>query len=136
MNKQNYIRMYTEKSYYKAVDHDMVEETDEESKTHKGSSVKIYRTTCQQEPLPSNYSYLIDHCVENLRQRLMCMPDLQIYTYHWESNHELPFADLRTNHQCIDWSRFYEWAEEHAFHSATLHRPAGAEMLTEEDKWS
>lgn len=78
----------------------------------------------------------LDHCVEILRQRLMCMPDLQIYTYHWESNTDLPFADLRTNHQCVDWNRFDRWAEEHAVSSPPFHRPAGSETLTQEDKWS
>ncbi|KAL8888215.1 MAG: hypothetical protein Q9215_004306 [Flavoplaca cf. flavocitrina] len=36
----NFIRMYTEKDYYKNTDYDMLAESDEESKTHKGPSLE------------------------------------------------------------------------------------------------
>lgn len=34
--------MYTEKTYYKDVDHDMLGETEEDSKVHKGSSPESF----------------------------------------------------------------------------------------------
>ncbi|KAI9146892.1 Cyclochlorotine biosynthesis protein O [Paramyrothecium foliicola] len=55
----NYIRMYSYMDYYEKIDFDMVAESAEKRQEHK------------------------DHCVEVLRQRLMCNPDLNIYSYHW-----------------------------------------------------
>ena len=117
------------------------------TKIWKRSPTKTARNTKVHPPNTYRYHVIIasglfrltpfssDHCVEILRQRLTCMPDLQIYTYHWEMNHDMPFADLRTNHQCINWNSFSGWVDKHVMHSPTLHRPAGAEMLTDEDKW-
>lgn len=66
----------------------------------------------------------------------MCKPDLQIYSYHWVANGDLPFADLRTKHQCVNWDRFFAWVKQRTVFIPPLHRPEGAEMLTEEDKWA
>ncbi|KAG8413391.1 hypothetical protein J3458_012960 [Metarhizium acridum] len=54
----NYLRMYSYKNCHSAIDFDMIAEPEEERKKHK------------------------DHCVEVLRQRLMCNPDLNIYSHH------------------------------------------------------
>ncbi|KAH6663001.1 hypothetical protein B0J14DRAFT_645053 [Halenospora varia] len=81
----NYIRMYTYMDYYGEIDFDMQQEPLEERTEHK------------------------DHCVDVLRQHLMCAPDLNIYTFHWTKHSPVPFFDLKTNHKCIDWNHFDSW---------------------------
>ncbi|GES64619.1 hypothetical protein ATEIFO6365_0009010800 [Aspergillus terreus] len=104
----NYVRMYTYQSYYEKIDYDMVAETPEERQEHK------------------------DHCVEVLRQSLMCSPDLNIYSYHWIGHRKFPYAELHTPHQkCIDWDAFYSWQRAQAVASPALEKPDGAEILFE-----
>jgi len=101
----NYIRMYTNQSYYEKFDYDMIWESSEKRQEHK------------------------DHCVEMVRQALMCSPDLNIYTYHWVSYAELPEADLFTTHrQCIDWNYFYDWAKRTTMKAGQPRKPEGADV--------
>ncbi|ODA76941.1 hypothetical protein RJ55_07457 [Drechmeria coniospora] len=100
----NYVRMYTYQDHYGTVDYDMIAEGPKERQEHK------------------------DHCVEVLRQRLMCNPDLNVYSYHWTQKNNVPFGNLYTSHQCVDWDRFYAWAEKNAVSSPPLTKPEGAEV--------
>ncbi|OJJ42006.1 hypothetical protein ASPZODRAFT_39420, partial [Penicilliopsis zonata CBS 506.65] len=101
----NYIRMYTYQDHYGNTDYDMIGETPEERQRHK------------------------DHCIENIRQRLMCAPDLNVYTYHWLPESTLPHGHLFTRHQCVEWDSFYAWAENSAINSPPLSKPNDAETL-------
>ncbi len=102
--QQNYIRMYSYQSHYEVIDQDMSEESPQERSEHK------------------------DHCIETLRQRLMCTPDLNIITSHWRLANDIPNIDLHSNHQCVDWEKFYEWTKRNVYaekDSNTLRKPAG-----------
>ena len=102
---QNYVRMYSYMDYYEKIDYDMVAESLEERRTHK------------------------DHCVEVLRQRLMCNPDLNIYSYHWVSRHQKVWGNLFTSHRCVNWDHFHGWAQDNLVpFSPPLTRPEGAEV--------
>jgi hypothetical protein len=91
--------------HYEKIDYDMVAESAEERRDHK------------------------DHCVEVLRQRLMCNPDLNIYSYHWVSRHHGAWGNLYTRHRCLDWDHFHGWAQENLVHfKAPMTRPDGAEV--------
>ena len=79
--------MYSYMDHYAAIDFDMVAESAEERRDHK------------------------DHCVEVLRQSLMCHPDLNIYTYPWVSRHDQAWGNLASGHRCVDWDHFHGWAQ-------------------------
>ncbi|KAK1613536.1 hypothetical protein BDP81DRAFT_387988 [Colletotrichum phormii] len=96
----NYIRMYTYMDYYSKIDFDMLQEPLEERTEHK------------------------DHCIDVLRQQLMCAPDLNIYTFHWTKHSPVPFFDLSTNHECIDWERFDSWTTGQMVHEGVPQKPA------------
>jgi hypothetical protein len=66
----------------------------------------------------------LDHCIEQIRQSLMCTPDLNIYSYHWVSYGDRPEADLHTVHKrCINWDKFFQWSVDNAYHSEPLSKP-------------
>ncbi|KAH8765332.1 hypothetical protein F5883DRAFT_376733, partial [Diaporthe sp. PMI_573] len=100
----NYIRMYTYHDYYAGIDYDMIGETEEDQREHK------------------------DHCVEVLRQRLMCNADLNVYPYHWVEEFDLPIGYLFTQHRCIDWDHLHTWAKATAIRKPPLQKPANAEI--------
>ncbi|QDS73727.1 hypothetical protein FKW77_003900 [Venturia effusa] len=101
----NYIRMYTYQDHYGASDYDMIAESPDERQTHK------------------------DHCVEILRQRLMCNPDLNVYTYHWGSKYDVPFAHLFTSHRCVNWDAFHDWSDMEKVRLPGLKKPDDAEVF-------
>ncbi|TGO13044.1 hypothetical protein BTUL_0078g00550 [Botrytis tulipae] len=61
------------------------------------------------------YPEHIEHCIQTLREHLMCQPDLSIYTYTWRPNSYDPHANDRTKHSCIDWSNFEAWSDQRRF---------------------
>lgn len=52
------------------------------------------------------------HCVEMLRQTLMCHGDMSLVTYNWVRGREAPFANFNGVHQCRNWEGLKEWMEE------------------------
>lgn len=54
----------------------------------------------------------LGHCVDYLRQRLMCAPDLGFVTYIWVKDRLQPIPDFSTTHRCKDFNAIKEWVEE------------------------
>lgn len=57
----------------------------------------------------------LDHCLEDLRQAVMCNPDLSILTYDWLPNYRKPWANFTVDLECVDWEILDGWAGERAF---------------------
>ncbi|KAI1505680.1 hypothetical protein F5X99DRAFT_404715 [Biscogniauxia marginata] len=65
----------------------------------------------------------VDHCVEYIREALMCQPDMSMVTFRWINNtaqHEDKSAFYPTNfdtsmHMCANWEALDSWAEERTF---------------------
>ena len=65
----------------------------------------------------------VDHCIEYLREYLMCKPDLSLVTFHWinqTAQHGDPSARFPTNrdlglHECADWESLDAWAGNRVF---------------------
>ncbi|KJZ79190.1 hypothetical protein HIM_01341 [Hirsutella minnesotensis 3608] len=65
----------------------------------------------------------VDHCVEYIREALMCQPDLSMVTFRWINNtaqHEDKSAFWPTNfdvdmHTCANWQALDAWAGERMF---------------------
>ncbi|KAL9126805.1 MAG: hypothetical protein Q9217_004200 [Psora testacea] len=56
-----------------------------------------------------------DHCIDNLRQNLMCKADVSLLTFDWVDNDRAPKPNFAIEHECHNWDRIEEWAKEHAF---------------------
>ena len=61
------------------------------------------------EELPMAMMHL-DHCVESLRQVLMCMPNDGIMFFDWSPNLRGPVPRFQVWHQCMNWEKLDAWA--------------------------
>ncbi|KAF2119081.1 hypothetical protein BDV96DRAFT_610881 [Lophiotrema nucula] len=61
--------------------------------------------------------YHATHCLDILRQQLMCVPDVGVFGQVWYQPEGEPrpiaFTDFNTKHKCRDHEAVRKWAEEH-----------------------
>lgn len=55
----------------------------------------------------------LDHCIEMLRQIIMCRGDVTMFTYDWVKGVEDPFPNFNTPHQCRNFDKVLDWVDEH-----------------------
>jgi len=69
------------------------------------------------DKLPGSiYPVHIEHCVERIREYLMCRPDLTIFTYNWlEGKDDEPMPNHAVQHACVDWNALEEWVDRRKF---------------------
>ncbi|KAM0814058.1 hypothetical protein AB5N19_14060 [Seiridium cardinale] len=83
----------------------------------------------------------VDHCMEYIRESLMCQPDLSMVTFRWINNtaqHEDKSAFYPTNfdvdlHRCANWEMLDSWAGTRMFdlfQVDRLQRPKPSEPYT------
>lgn len=68
----------------------------------------------------------IDHCLDSLRQFLMCKADVSIVTYDWLDNHRRPFPNFNVQHECRSFDAVNDWARERSldiFDNSSLVHP-------------
>jgi len=54
-----------------------------------------------------------DHCIEMLRQNLMCRGDVTMLTYDWVKGMDGPLPNFNTPHQCRNFEKILNWVDEH-----------------------
>ncbi|KAJ5959318.1 uncharacterized protein N7479_006468 [Penicillium vulpinum] len=71
----------------------------------------------QQAPVftdrPFTVKMHLQHCVEILRQNIMCNADVGIIPHEWVSQTPDPFANFNTWHKCRDLKSVENWIHEH-----------------------
>ncbi|KAF1979261.1 hypothetical protein BU23DRAFT_576903 [Bimuria novae-zelandiae CBS 107.79] len=59
----------------------------------------------------------VTHCLDILRQQLMCVPDVGVLGQVWWKSEEMaqptPFVEFNTEHRCRDFEGVRAWAERH-----------------------
>ncbi|KAI1206351.1 uncharacterized protein F4807DRAFT_439769 [Annulohypoxylon truncatum] len=60
---------------------------------------------------PAIYERHLNHCVEMLRQHLMCHADLEPFTFNWREGQAKPYADFNIQKTCVDFDYLLEWSE-------------------------
>jgi len=55
----------------------------------------------------------LDHCIEMIRQNLMCVADVGVISYDWISGWEVPFPDFNTYHKCRNFDAILDWTTSH-----------------------
>ncbi|KAJ9152067.1 Tat pathway signal sequence [Pleurostoma richardsiae] len=56
----------------------------------------------------------ITHCLDTLRQQLMCVVDVGVLgQIWWDTTYPKAFPDFNTKHNCRDFDKVRKWAEEH-----------------------
>ncbi|KAK3994930.1 hypothetical protein QBC44DRAFT_261069 [Cladorrhinum sp. PSN332] len=55
------------------------------------------------------YSH-VDHCLESLRQSILCSADTNVYTLKWTKHSRVkPTVKVPQPHACVDWEALHEW---------------------------
>ena len=52
-----------------------------------------------------------EHCVDVIRQRLMCTADASIVTFRWVKGLSTPYPNFHTGHMCADYEGLLKWGE-------------------------
>lgn len=67
---------------------------------------------------------ITDHCIEYLRESLMCKPDISLVTFRWindtAQHPDEPSVYYPTNldssqHECMEWESLNDWAGKRVF---------------------
>ncbi|KAL1967380.1 hypothetical protein VTN77DRAFT_3165 [Rasamsonia byssochlamydoides] len=54
----------------------------------------------------------LEHCIETLRQTLMCHGDISLLTYNWVKGREMPYPNFNTIHTCKKWDTLVAWNQQ------------------------
>ena len=57
-----------------------------------------------------------DHCLDYLRQVVMCNVDVTPRPVHWDNNKNRPISEFEVEHTCRDFWSVREWARERSGH--------------------
>ncbi|KJK77116.1 hypothetical protein H634G_07537 [Metarhizium anisopliae BRIP 53293] len=70
----------------------------------------------------------IDHCVESLRQSIMCHSDTSLITYKWLESKKITELELEVVHMCRNFDKIQDWASQRTVNlgSKRLHVENGA----------
>ncbi|KAM3461042.1 hypothetical protein NHJ6243_005359 [Beauveria neobassiana] len=55
-----------------------------------------------------------DHCIDLLRQTLMCHGDISLHPFEWIDEYRFPWPTEQTEHQCRNWDKLVAWSKEHS----------------------
>ena len=56
--------------------------------------------------------YHNEHCIDMLRQSIMCHADTSPMTMRWGTSDKVPLGNTSSQHECVNWHRIDEWARE------------------------
>ncbi|KAG2148196.1 uncharacterized protein EDB93DRAFT_1226238 [Suillus bovinus] len=65
---------------------------------------------------PATLRMHLDHCIEMLRQSIMCNSDVGIITWYWVEGYSVPSPNFNTLHRCRNFEKIVDWSAEHAIH--------------------
>ncbi|KAM3073411.1 hypothetical protein ACMFMG_004690 [Clarireedia jacksonii] len=61
---------------------------------------------------PVMFESHVDHCIDILRQNIMCNANMEMLTYNWRHTQHNPFPDIGANKLCRDFDALLRWQEE------------------------
>ncbi|KID73865.1 hypothetical protein MAJ_11513, partial [Metarhizium majus ARSEF 297] len=91
-------------------------------------------TQANKEGASEMYERHYEHCIDYIRQTLMCNFDPGIIPYYWVRQHNQPTPDGNTRHKCVDWDALQSWLKQRAVpipDGFEWHQPPGAVPLGE-----
>lgn len=57
----------------------------------------------------------VDHCIDSIRQNLMCNADVSLMTFRWVEDDVRPKPNFKGMHECVNWDRIDAWAAQRSF---------------------
>ncbi|KAI2619634.1 hypothetical protein GGR54DRAFT_647786 [Hypoxylon sp. NC1633] len=67
------------------------------------------KTQDKKQRVPEMYERHYEHCVDYIRQSLMCQFDTGIIPYNWVLDHQNPTPNANTHHTCVNWEALQDW---------------------------
>lgn len=106
--QQKRIKQYLHPDYY----YSAPGQNWEELESHAGKFVVYALLFLQASAKDSDSNLTPDHCLESLRQSLMCQPDLSVYTLEWTRHSRFkPAVRVPQPHTCMNFNRIHDWME-------------------------
>ncbi|KAF8868254.1 hypothetical protein CPB84DRAFT_1740886 [Gymnopilus junonius] len=68
------------------------------------------------ESKPDTYRMHLEHCIDNLRQVLMCTADANMITFEWVRGFSTAYPDFNTRHQCRNFEKLIDWQNSNGIH--------------------
>ena len=68
----------------------------------------------QKAEIPEMYERHYEHCVDYIRQFLMCKFDTTIMPFNWVLDHQNPTPNGNTIHKCVKWDFLQDWLKDRA----------------------
>ncbi|KAF2962758.1 hypothetical protein GQX73_g10816 [Xylaria multiplex] len=66
--------------------------------------------------VPELYERHYEHCVDYIRQSIMCQFDTGLVTYDWVLQHQNPTPNSNAMHKCVNWNAVQKWLQQKAVH--------------------
>ena len=66
----------------------------------------------------------VDHCLDTLRQIIICHGDISVVTFDWNVHDRNPFPDFLVERECRNWDSILEWTLTRQAKSSDAIRPA------------
>ncbi|KAI0110196.1 hypothetical protein F4814DRAFT_441545 [Daldinia grandis] len=66
------------------------------------------------QDVPELYERHFEHCVDYIRQSIMCNFDTGLVTYDWVLEHQNPTPNSNAMHKCVNWDAAQEWLRDRA----------------------
>ncbi|KAI1322435.1 hypothetical protein F5Y16DRAFT_404450 [Xylariaceae sp. FL0255] len=68
---------------------------------------KVYEYAYEELPMAEMH---IDHCIDSIRQTLMCHPSDGLFMYDWKTTLRGPSPRFLARRECADWSKLQAWS--------------------------
>ncbi|ORY10176.1 hypothetical protein BCR34DRAFT_567253 [Clohesyomyces aquaticus] len=69
----------------------------------------------------------VDHCIDILRQNIMCTADTSVITHNWVKGYQFPYPNFNTQHKCRNFDKIVAWEKAHQVKDPA--RPSDAVVL-------
>ncbi|KAI2626887.1 hypothetical protein GGS21DRAFT_266069 [Xylaria nigripes] len=83
--------------------------------------------------VPEMYERHYEHCIDYIRQTIMCQFDTGLVTYDWVLQHQNPTPNSNAMHMCVNWDALQGWLQSRAVDipdQFEWRQPEGQESLT------
>ncbi|KAG1813508.1 uncharacterized protein BJ212DRAFT_1482419 [Suillus subaureus] len=70
-------------------------------------------TSHESHKSPESFRIHLDHCIEMIRQNIMCRSDVTMLTYDWVEGVEDPFPNFNIPHRCRNFEKVLDWVDGH-----------------------
>ncbi|KAI1074815.1 hypothetical protein F5B20DRAFT_562497 [Whalleya microplaca] len=78
---------------------------------HRASFPDVLRKA---QEVPELYERHFEHCVDYIRQSIMCQFDTGLVTYDWVLEHQNPTPNSNAMHKCVNWDVVQRWLQDRA----------------------